>query len=160
MKSLKKTACFPILCAMISSNIGAAEPADLFSRANCFNNESITYNYFDPPELRFVASHHFENGSMKHYVTENPPAVCWFATGSVKTVSGLYCHYYATSNTRHAAVHGAFASSEPNPDGTLVPGVTTKWSVTGYHTTLLPTGGYVRTVTNANNCNLHFDQFY
>jgi len=50
-----------------------ADEEDLFSRANCFNNESITYNYFDPPQLRAVFSHHFKNGTRKHYVTENPP---------------------------------------------------------------------------------------
>ncbi|WP_143186880.1 hypothetical protein [Microbulbifer donghaiensis] len=158
--SLRKFAFLSVLSALATENIYAAEPADLFSRANCFNNESITYNYFDPPELRVVTSHHFENGVMKHYVTENPPVACSVGVGIIQTVDGLYCYYVATLDTRHAGVHGAFLSSEPNPDGTLIPGVTTKWSVTGYHTTIFPTGGYVSTNTSASDCNLHFEQFY
>lgn len=138
----------------------SAEPADLFSRANCLNNESITYNYFDPPEIRTVFSTHYKNGVYKHYVTDANPVACSPATGTVRTASGLFCVYSPHSATRHAGVHGAFLSTEPNPDGNLVPGVTTAWRVVGSHRTMFPWGGSVQVLTNATDCNFHFDQFY
>jgi hypothetical protein len=139
----------------------AAEPVDLFSRANCFNNESITYNFFDPPETRFVSSFHSLNGNTVHYVTENPIFSCRPGLpGEVTTVSGQVCLYTDSTQTRHAAVHGLFSSSEPNPDGNLFPGVTSAWSVRGFHVTVVPGVGDVGTVTDASDCNLHFDQFY
>ena len=58
------------LSPILFPSSATADDVDTFSRANCFNNESITYNYFDPPESRGVFSHHFKNGTRKHYVTE------------------------------------------------------------------------------------------
>lgn len=75
-------------------------------------------------------------------------------------VNGLYCLHYYTYATRHAGVHGAFLSTEPNPDGNLAPGITNKWSVQGVHATYYPGIGFVYSSTQASDCNLHFDQFY
>lgn len=151
-----------ILSLGMSTLIGAAEPADEFSRANCFNNESITYNYWDPPEWRGVYSWHYQLGVKKHYVTENPPDImtCYAGGAGNHMVSGLYCLHYMTLATRHAAVHGAFASSEPNPDGTMVPGFSTDWYVEGVHAVWYPGFGGFNVYTSASDCNLRFEQFY
>jgi len=152
-----------LFLSMFAAHAFAAEPADQFSRSNCFNNESITYNYFDPPEWRTVFSWHFENGTRRHYVTPNPPYIfgCYVGSGGYTMINGLYCPHYLTSATRHAGIHGAFASTEPNPDGNLTPGITTAWSVEGVHTTYFPGAGtYVVSRTYASDCNLHFEQFY
>jgi hypothetical protein len=151
-----------LIASLASSCLFAAEPADQFSRANCFNNESITYNYWDPPQWRGVASWHFENGIRRHYVTPNPPVLstCTVGSGGYTMMNGLYCQHYWTSATRHAGIHGAFASTETNPDGNLTPGFSSSWSVQGVHGTLYPGIAIVYQVTNASDCNLHFDQFY
>ncbi|GAB4194358.1 MAG: hypothetical protein Tsb002_25800 [Wenzhouxiangellaceae bacterium] len=131
----------------------AAEPADTFSRANCFNNESITYNYFDPPEWRAVFSWHWDKrvNAWVHYVTENPLAYC----------DAVTCWHHFTLQTRHAGVHGMFLSSEPNPDGTMLPGLNgMHWVVSGIHTTIVPGVTYFQQGTSASDCNLHFDQIY
>lgn len=140
----------------------AAEPADLFSRAKCYNNESITYNYWDPAQWRTVYSWHFVNGHRQHYVTENPPDIstCYPSAGGYHQVNGLYCQHFPTLQTRHAGVHGAFLSSEPNPDGDLSPSGPQTWTVQGVHTTVYPGIGYSVTHTSASDCNLHFEQFY
>ncbi|CAA0121169.1 Uncharacterised protein [Halioglobus japonicus] len=154
--------CAAVLAAAGIHEVFAAEPADLFSRANCLNNESITYNYFDPPEMRGALSWHFKNGIRKHYVTENPAyaPTCAPGTDGNHQVNGLMCSHLFTMGTWHGGVHGAFNSSEPNPDGTLTPGVTTGWVTIGLHRTLTYGVGVATTYTLATDCNLHFEQFY
>ncbi len=147
-----------LITLMMSTSAGVQAKSDQFSRANCGNNESITYDYFDPPQWRAVFSHHFESGSQKHYVTENPAAICVRGVGGYHQVNGRVCLHYPTYKTRHAAVHGLFLSSEPNPDGFL--SGTSDWSVLGYHATIIPRVGYRRSVTSATSCNLRFEQFY
>jgi len=140
----------------------AAENADRFSRANCFNNESITYNYFNPPKYRLVFSRHFKNGDLKHYVTEGEPdwTTCLPGFHGNHQVNGLYCYHFLYSATRQAGVHGAFLSSEPNPDGNLFPGITSDWRVEGVHYAKRRFGQIVSVDTEATDCNLHLDQFY
>lgn len=135
---------------------------DQFSRANCWNNESLTFSLLTPPESRAVFSWHFKNGVRKHYVTENPadPATCRISGGGFHQVSGLYCFHHFTTKRRHAAIHGRFLSSEPNPDGNLTPGTTSAWRTEGIHTLNLPGIGGFSWPTNARNCNLHYSQFY
>lgn len=141
----------------------SAEPADLFSRANCYNNESITYNYFDPDEWRTVISWHYLNGTLQHYVTENPPYLpsCHPGTGGNHQVNGLLCGHQWELDDRQAGVHGAFLSSEPNPDGDLTPGCAAgSWRTLGDHYTLTPGIGFVEVHTEATDCNAHPEQFY
>lgn len=166
---MKRGAAYIVFLApFFFASVYAAEPADLFSRANCFNNESITYNYFDPPQFRVIFSHHFKNNVRQHYVTENPPArgTCRPGVNGLHQVNGQYCLHLETYRTRHAGVHGQFLSSEPNPDGDLNPGllglvgVLTPWRVDGIHTIVIPGAGYVVRNTTATGCNLHFEQFY
>lgn len=151
-----------VALAFATTALLAAEPADEFSRAECFNNESITYNYWDPVEWRSVYSWHFLNGERQHYVTENPPAweTCVPGFSGFTQVNGWYCFHFVTSQTRHAGVHGAFLSSEPNPDGTMIPGFEYGWTVQGIHTTVIPGVIYWIVHTTASDCNLHFEQFY
>lgn len=150
---------------LMLSTVAMAEEADEFSRANCFNNESITYNYFDPPEWRAVFSWHFENGIRRHYVTENPivPSECNPNPNCAQgycNMDGQACLHYITVATWHGGVHGLFNSSEPNPDGNLWPGFTEKWRSDGVHGWLV--GGVFpwNTYTSADDCNAHFEQFY
>lgn len=138
-----------------------ANAASHFSRANCWNNESISWSLISP-QWRGVFSHHFLNGVKKHYVTENPPIYpsCVPGINGNHEVNGLRCAYSMTKELRHAGVHGAVLSSEPNPDGNLSPGTTSAWSVTGYHTVWLkPINKFLYSETSANDCNGEFDQF-
>jgi hypothetical protein len=154
-----------ILLIVAVQSVSAQEPADLFSRANCYNNESITYNYWDPAENRWVFSWHFKNDVRQHYVTPNPVATgtCVIGFNGSHMVNGLICEHYSTLDTRHAAVHGLLnvLFGEPNPDGDLTPGCGQgPWRTEGYHTTLIPGIGGITTRSFAHNCNARFDQFY
>lgn len=132
---------------VIAGTTMAAEPADEFSRANCFNNESITYNYWDPPQWRAVFSWHFDthNGYAAHYVTPNQLAYCDYYT----------CWYYFFEATRHAAIH---SGNEPNA-GPIVWN-SNRWFVNGKHDTLIPGVAITTRWTSAQDCNLRLDQFY
>lgn len=158
LRAMLLLACLPV-CVL------AAEDADEFSRANCFNNESITYNYFDPPEWRAVFSWHFQLGFRKHYVTENPivPQECnEFPQCHLGycNMPGQMCLHYIMVDTWHGGVHGAFNSSEPNPDGLLPPGAVFSWSTEGVHGWLVAGVFPWNSYTEADDCNLHFEQIY
>jgi hypothetical protein len=134
------------------------DPDQQISRANCLNNESITFQPTVPPMPLSVFSWHFEHGIRRHYVTENAPTPdcapnppCHL--GYCNT-SGQYCLYYLRVGTRQAAIHGSIAPSEAYSDGPLVPGVTTKWSVEGVHGMLWLGAFPINFYTSANDCNL------
>lgn len=127
-----------------------------FSRANCWNNESISWTVVGGYHWRVVFSRHFKNGTKKHYVTENPPVypTCLPGFNGNHQVNGLSCSHWYTKELRHAGVHGAFLSSEPNPDGTLSPGTTSAWSVQGvHHRWIKSINKFLLTETEASDCN-------
>ncbi len=106
---------------------------------------------------------HIAGGDGRHYVTENPAVVssCVPATGVAAMINGLHCFHSYTKAFRHAAVHGAILTSEPNPDGDLALGVAVGWSVIGeHHRWIKGPNIFQYRVTNATDCNLHPDQFY
>ena len=134
--------CIAVLLMGISSII-FAEDVDMFSRANCVNNESITYNFFDPPEWRLTFSTHVDtqNGNASHYVAGGPLAYC-----------DIYgCWYYYELTTRADAVHWGEGG---------VPGISTRWVAYGDHRHYYPGIGFTAYFTSANDCNLNFGQFF
>ena len=142
----------------------AAEPADEFSRANCFNNESITYNYWDPPTQRGVISHHVDtdSGYAEHFKGSTDPVQCASGPPCPTTCTTAdACLWPVKWDTRHAAIHN-FA------DGVPLPGISDRWSVHGVHVFVLwwemypyPSPVSIKTYTGpVDDCNLHFDQFY
>ncbi|MFK8017021.1 MAG: hypothetical protein AB8G17_16470 [Gammaproteobacteria bacterium] len=128
--------------AFAASTAVVADEVDMFSRANCINNESITYNFFDPPQWRLTFSIHFDtqNNYQSSYVASGPLAFCDF--------SGCWYQYQYT--TRAAAVDWGAGG---------VPGVSDRWFVNGDHRHFYPGVGFTHYPTAASDCNLSFDQF-
>lgn len=135
------------------------DPDASISRANCLNNESITFQPTVPPMPIAVFSWHFEHGVRQHYVSENPivPSECHpnppCSLGFCNT-SGQFCLHYFEVGTRQAAIHGSVAPSESYSDGPLIPGVTTKWSVEGVHAMMWLGAFPINFYTAAIDCNL------
>lgn len=131
-----------VLSTLVATS-ALAEEVEKFSRANCANNESITYNFWDPPEWRLTFSYHqdLENNYAEHYVASGPFSHC-----------DIYgCWYLYEHTTRAAAVHWGEGG---------VPGVSTRWAVIGDHRTYLDwLGVFTYYWTTARDCNLSFDQF-
>lgn len=151
-----------VVCAGLGPPVSmAAEPSDLFSRANCFNNESITYNYFAPPQWRAVISWHYDthNNNAVHLIAHAKPISCFGQYSSncpTVCTPAMNCLYPLTQDTRHAGIHNVY-------DGVPIPGVTTRWRVHGYHNTTYTNFGFpigIVTQTDAVDCNLHLEQFY
>lgn len=118
-----------------------SEEVDMFSRANCLNNESITYNYWEPPQWRLTFSYHYDTDSGNtHYAASGPLAYC--------DIYGCWYHYEYT--TRAAAVHWGEGGT---------PGVSSRWNVFGNHRHYFPGVGFIHYSTSATDCNLSFDQF-
>lgn len=73
------------IATILFSPIIAAEETDMFSRANCINNESISYNFFEPAQWRLTFSTHIRSStSENHYVASGPFVGCdymgcWYA---------------------------------------------------------------------------------
>ncbi|MEQ9003865.1 MAG: hypothetical protein RIE74_09890 [Pseudomonadales bacterium] len=151
-----------------------AEEADEFSRANCFNNESITYDFFAPPKQMVVISWHTDtNNGVTHYAGSSDPIGCngflWppgvpnpCPKGNL--VESSYCTfdqnclYPYTWRTRHAGIHNL-------TDGVPLPGISSRWIVEGRHSYYLGSlfGIPIAVIQNTGpetDCNLHFDQFY
>jgi hypothetical protein len=139
-----------------------AEEVDEFSRANCFNNESISYDYFAPAFKGQVISWHYDtqNGNAVHYVGASNPVVCYGQYSnscSATCTAAMSCRWPLLYQNRMAAIHNV-------QDGVPLPGLSTRWHTHGYHN---HTFGYLYgffvyyvAETDAVNCILHFDQFY
>ncbi|MDH5242032.1 MAG: hypothetical protein OEW73_14745 [Gammaproteobacteria bacterium] len=151
-----------IVAALLLTQAQISESADHFSRANCWNNESLSWSLIQQ-QWRGVFSHHWKNGVKQHYVTENPPAYpsCVLGVNGDHDIYGFQCLYYVTKEYRHAGVHGGFLSSDdPHPDGDLSLFTTTDWYVEGKHTTWIkPINKFLFTATSAIDCNGEIGQF-
>ncbi len=120
-----------------------------FSRANCSNNESISYNAI-AQESRAVFSHHYRNGTRKHYVVENPPAPGTCHAHPGMQLNGWHCLHLFTDGHRHAAVHGNVLASEPSNDVSYF----SAWTVRGVHAINWGAGlGGITVRTIASDCN-------
>ncbi len=139
-----------IIASLLFSTCVMAEEVEMFSRANCINNESITYDYFALPQWRLTFSEHidhdqwgFFNGVkfyFRHLVASSPLSHCDFYN----------CWYFYEQTTRAAAIHIGEGG---------VPGVSTNWGVKGEHWHYLTHFGHVRLDSTASDCNLSYDQF-
>lgn len=131
-----------IAVSTFATSATLADEVDMFSRANCANNESITYNFFDPPQWRLTFSTHVDTqaGNSSHYVASGPLAYC--------DIFG--CWYYYEYTTRAAAIHWGEGG---------VPGFSSRWVVYGDHRHYYPGVGFTHFPTSAVDCNLSFDQF-
>jgi hypothetical protein len=151
----------PFITLMIlffTANISLGEETDFFSRANCFNNETIAYDYFDPAQYRIVVSHHIdgENNNSVHYVGDKNPVYCYgdYSNSCPSTCTdATNCAWGWSLNTRHAAIHNS-------EDSVSLPFLSTRWSTKGYVATLLNGSYTVAWSGLENDCNLHLDQFY
>jgi hypothetical protein len=87
----------------------AAEEQDEFSRANCFNNESITYDFFAPPFQVQVISWHYDgdNGGLVHHVGASDPIWCYGSFGACPSTCfpWMACGCGIIASTRMAAIH-------------------------------------------------------
>lgn len=109
----------------------------IVSRANCVNNESITWddNLF-LKEWRLTFSYHNDRPAGRtHYAVSGPLATC-------TTTS---CWYYYQYTTWAPAVHWGEGGA---------PGVSNRWSVGGDHRHYYPGFGFTRHATFATGCNL------
>lgn len=141
---------------------GARAAQDEFSRANCFNNESITYDFFAPPFMGTVISWHYdtENGNAVHYVGASNPTYCYGQPSNScpsTCVASTGCYWPILTGNRFAAIHNV-------EDNVPLPGLSSRWRTEGYHThyfgVIYGIPIYYVSWTNAVDCNLHFDQFY
>ena len=124
------------------------EPPSHFSRANCFNNESINYNYWDLGQWRLVVSYHKDtwttdnhfvaSGPFSHYDAEDRPV------------------YQLVYTDRAGAVHVGEGISVGQFTFPLVPAE--RWNVNGEHTTFIG-GKFYYTYTFANGCDFDLSQF-
>lgn len=139
---------------------------DEFSRANCFNNESITFSVFTTYDGNVISKHidneafgevHWTGGSLPvicyGFFSSNCPSTCYITTG---------CLYPILENrTRIAAIHN-IADGVPFPTPPWV--TSSRWRVEGSHYNylgmLFDEPFYFVTYTSATDCNLRFDQFY
>lgn len=110
-----------------------------FSRANCLNNESLTY-YLLAQESRAVFSAHYRPGVAHHYVTENP-----IAAGTCHShpsnqggamLNGQHCLHTFTTGFRHPGIHGSLLPTEPSTDTDFFP----SWTTRGTHSISLGSG--------------------
>lgn len=126
-----------------------------FSRANCNNNESISFTFIQ--ESRAVFSHHRRNGVFKHYVTESPPAAGTCHPHSPGgQLNGQHCLHLFQTKSRHAGVHGGIAPSEPSSDQNYF----SSWTVYGVHAINWGSGlGGITVRSWASSCNLEYWQF-
>jgi len=140
LKSLTKLVAVTLFASYGTATI--ADEVDMFSRANCINNESITYNFFDPPQWRLTFSIHTDtqNGNAAHYVASGPLAYCTWYT----------CWYYYEYTTRADAVHWGEGGT---------PGFSSRWRTTGDHRHYYAGVGFTHYPTSASDCNLSFSQF-
>jgi hypothetical protein len=139
-----------------------AEEWDEFSRANCFNNESITYDFFYGYLEGAVISWHYDSEAdgEVHYVGHAPPVSCW-GQSTIPCPTTCYpntsCLWPIVRSDRLAAIHNV-------ADGVPLPGLSTRWHTRGYHNHwfgwVYGVPIYFVTETDASDCNLHFDQFY
>jgi len=147
-----------IIVVLILAPLNArSDDYDYFSRANCFNNESITYNYWSPPEYRAVASQHYdtENNNAMHTTCDQLPVSCLLGQpcpNSCTVLDQCMCGY--TQNTRHAAIHMGEEGSLFNWPWS------DRWFVRGGHSFWAPGAWPYTYVTQATDCNGHLDQFY
>lgn len=159
MNGCRRTVAACVL-ALSSAAIGAEE-IDEFSRANCFNNESISYDLFAPAWRGGVISHHFdtENGNAVHFVGHTAPIRCYGnQTNCPSTCTPqMQCIWPPITSNRMAAIHNV-------EDSVPVPGVTTRWRTKGYHNHTIPAPFpfpvYYVVETEAVDCNLRPKQFY
>lgn len=129
-----------------------------FSRANCFNNESITFIPLDPGH-RAVISWHTESGTT-HYAGDEDPVFCSSPpcpTGNLLEDARceigdncLWPYSYHTITGRWAAIHNTSGFDNET---------TTGWTVQGRHTQFFGSvfGVPVYYVTNSGpvtDCNL------
>lgn len=143
------------------SFVAGAEEVDQFSRANCFNNESISYDFFAPAWRGGVISHHFdsESGNAVHFVGHAAPIRCYGNQTSCPSTCtpAMQCLWPIITANRMAAIHNV-------EDGVPIPGVTSRWRTKGYHNHTIPAPFpfpvYYVVETEAVDCNFHFNQFY
>jgi len=155
---------------LLFAGLPLASADDEFSRANCFNNESITFSIFSTYDGN-VISQHFDrdNGNTVHYVGASVPAFCygWVSTACPTTCveSDLCLWEILYGRNRMAAIHNtedAVAWPLFTQIGAVVQ--SSRWRVVGKHTHFL---GYLFdepiyyvATTEAVDCNLRLDQFY
>jgi len=123
------------------------------SRANCFNNESVTYGL---PKWALVFSFHYLNGVSQHYVTDAAPSypTCYIGASGYSQTNGFRCHHYFKKSWRHVGIHGSIFPTESYWDGDLQsnPG-TGPWTVTGeHHRWIKPINKFLLSYTNAHDC--------
>lgn len=124
------------------------------SRANCFNNESISWSVNFVHKWRVVISHHYYLGVKRHFVTEAPiyyPA-CVPGFAGNHDIYGNNCEYRYYKYWRHAGIHGSiFSSDNPHPDGDLTQ--SDGWTVLGqHHTWIKPIDKFLYASTEAVDC--------
>ncbi len=131
-----KSSFFIFLVAIVFAQFSFAATR-IVSRANCVNNESITWddNLF-LKEWRLTFSYHNDRPNGRtHYAVSGPLAIC----------TGTSCWYYYEYTTWAPAVHVGEGG---------VPGISDRWSVGGDHRHYYPGFGFTRHATFATNCNL------
>jgi hypothetical protein len=142
MKSSNTGKAIAVGLGLLLGGTALAEEAEKFSRANCINNESITYNWWDPPVWRLTFSYHqdLENNYAEHYVASGPFSHC----------DAYGCWYLYENTTDASAIHVGEGG---------VPG-STRWATIGDHRTYLDwLGVFTYYWTTARDCNIDFSQF-
>ncbi len=163
-----------LICGLFVPAVLYADDVDQFSRANCFNNESITYDYFAPPWYGAVVGHHYDqwNGNHIHYVGHDDPIACYGnfnpPPGLCPSSPGWYedakcelwqqCFFPLGYSNAFKAIHNV-SDNVGTPE---IP--VTRWRTVGLHNHYYGEffGVPVQIVdqTEATDCNLHFNQFY
>lgn len=145
-----------LITCLVALLIPAADAiAAKVSRANCWNNESISYGLY---KWRVVFSYHIQNGVRKHYVTANPPSVTTCVPGAAgfHQTNGLWCAHFFTRSWRHAGIHGSILPTESWNDGNLNPLSPTNpwdWVVEGdHHTWIKPINKLILQTTWTDDC--------